>query len=1826
MSENGDDKPNTPSLPPKLPRSSSFKDRPDSGKRKLPPLPKRAREKSEPEISTEELEELSMSALVEIPDVGQLDGKSRKKIDLGDFDLDNLDDVEIDEGPGDTLKDLSPARVLPDDDADAEDDATRVDRDRPLNLSLPGSASSSPPSLPSRSKSSSKSSRFKLGLLGETSLPPKRTSPPPTPQASETEPLIRLGAPKAKTSTTVDTFADLELDEDLHRDLLRLDEELDALPSGVSRQACRIHLNAARLLEEHGHAEHVLERLRQARQRDPRSLTAIRELRRLARMDGRWDAVLNLYDAELDLTQDTLRRVELLEERGRIVRYRKNLDAGLTALNEALQLSPRHPSVLEAILGIHVQAERWNDVIETLTTLADVTRDPQRQVACLVLAAELAEHNLGLADEAADRYVAALKLAPSHAVAFAGAERLLIGRDRWGELYSLTVEFAQATDDPELCFALWLQAGRIAAERLERKAAAIQCFNAATALRPTDALPLRMLVELHRNNQDWTELSTAYEQLLEHAHPSERVTLILEYADVLFHHLDAPEQALELLLILLEEHPDHRVAHARILPLLLDHGRLKELVELQWASAERTTHTPDQLNRFMALGRICERFPKVRASARECYRRVLSIQPAHHEAFLALESMYRQEGEFALLAELYASCVQAAREPARQASMYWELAILRENHLRDAAGAIEALGQYRALKPEDLHAIWALQRLHRVENMFAPLVDDLDAELQLTHDALRCAALLHRKGQTLEIHLDQADDALEAYAESIRKHNAYVESHRARCALLRHHGRHAELAHALTAQLTVVPAAEQAALHIELATLHTHHLGERHKAIEAYEKALQLIPDDLEAFEGLAHIHRSAKNWGALRDVYERQVALDLPARRRAGLLLHIGALLTERFDQPIQAEKVLKDALELVPNFTPASLLLERIYGAGARWETLAQRLSFAVVDETNPRTRSELAHHYASLLAWRLNELEQALKPLEIGIDSTPDSSDLLLARELVARRLEQPHLVVQQLLALANRTQATDDAVAFLKEALSTQVHELDENPASTARAVLKHAPLDLGAIEHLEAVVDSPPLRMDLWQRRLQRAEGDEAVELRMALAHLLKGTNDVPGLLKDILDLESDHLPAIRFSLDHAVAESKHDVACALYEREAEILHHPEQKVEALRAGAILARDELGQLPRARKMLTAALELEPGNSDTYDQLHKLLEIQKQWRPLAEALRTHIDALPPEARTPRLMSLAVIWRDHVGEPERAISTLHELLELTPHHTTALAALAQLEENSAHWQEAVSAYRAALRTQQGELDQQRAWRLSLARILIEHLQQLSDAEPVLLEQLDLDPNDRDALLLLARLYERLKRWTEASEALRKLADLLDPKPSAEVLVRLAIIADQQEWGHDAEGYLERATKLLLKDVGALTALLAWASETQGYAKLSDLLNDLLLKAPVSLHDSLIPVRLALSTILADKLDRREEAEKEARLAARTDAHSVDAQLLAARLQIRGADARKYAFAALEADPYCVDAFEIYAKTLADERLKDELGFAEQALEVLGAKGERSFHEADRLSRTKSRATQPLGRDGLIQFISHSDEPDWARHLLHVAGHKAQIFDIQNVPSVPCPDSYDYVRDSVREICELFGLEEFDVYVTRSSGISVIHDPDHPKRVIIGQRALSGTEGERRFHIGVACAHTLSGTTLFQVLDDRDFLRLLQGLLGLGNSEFGDEEAVKQLSRFLPRRTRKAVQQYVKGLNAGDLHLELNTWRAAATMTACRAGLLAAGDVRDAAAGILRNNGRGSLLDQPASEQVHALQRFPESGDILRFSVSAQFNSARKYMGLKM
>jgi tetratricopeptide (TPR) repeat protein len=208
----------------------------------------------------------------------------------------------------------------------------------------------------------------------------------------------------------------------------------------------------------------------------------------------------------------------------------------------------------------------------------------------------------------------------------------------------------------------------------------------------------------------------------------------------------------------------------------------------------------------------------------------------------------------------------------------------------------------------------------------------------------------------------------------------------------------------------------------------------------------------------------------------------------------------------------------------------------------------------------------------------------------------------------------------------------------------------------------------------------------------------------------------------------------------------------------------------------LYRKELRLEAMALATLQRILDIDPRHQGSLEVLADTYASSKRWNDLLGVYQRLRDAAKQDgdkqAEADVLRKVAAIWVEKLGNPQRALEPLTELLALLPGDRGARDMMANIHEVRRDWRALIALRREELAESAGGRDNEEALalRLELARLAEDKLGDRREAiagwNAVLLHH----GENEKALEALARLYERESRWPEAAEIRHRQVAIAD------------------------------------------------------------------------------------------------------------------------------------------------------------------------------------------------------------------------------------------------------------------------------------------------------------------------------------------------------------------------------------------------------------------------------------------------------------------------
>ncbi|HEU4383787.1 MAG TPA: tetratricopeptide repeat protein [Anaeromyxobacteraceae bacterium] len=1004
-----------------------------------------------------------------------------------------------------------------------------------------------------------------------------------------------------------------------------------------------------------------------------------------------------------------LKETRLLDREGAVALYEDILSAqpdhaeAIARLEALLQRDPGNARAAAALERAYEAGGAWQKYAAVLEVRAADRPDPLERKALFQRLAEVRERRLANPEMAFLSLCRAFREDPVDPEVRAALERLAEATEHYEELAALYEEQLPRLGQSGAAVALRL--GELEEEKLADPARAAARYELARKLDPAAAgEALAALDRVYRRLERWSELAEVLSaQAGRETRPEERLALLFRLGQLAEERLNAPDRAVAAYEAIAAADPRHLPALRALERLYEASGRIEDL-HANLVAQRRSADAPARERLLPKLAQVASALSR-HAEAADLWRELLQSKPRHEPALAALEALLEKQERWQELAEVIRARVQVSADRREVARLNDKLGWLLGTKLGNAAQAIASFKAVLDSDPRNRRALEALRDIYASQGDRESLAGVYRRLIPLQEDAAGVKRIrLDLAGVLLEA--GQKQEAVEQAKRALDLEGHTVADLERIGQVFAAAGAAADGIRAAEARAGLLAGegrtAEAVAAWQAVADLWLK-ARRPEPAAAALEKALELEPQSQTTFEKLRSIHAQAGNWRA----YARATDLFLPRVsdpvERVAMHVELAEIHEKRLGQKEMAFLAWARAFQEDPANQRAAEAMERLAVDTEAFEELATVYE-QVAEESKGVVRARLQNALGRLRDERLDDAPGAESAFRKALEADPASGEALdgLTR-LFSRRGRTRELAI----TLEQRM----EAAAGLEEKKAT---------------LLEMAKLYDGQLKDVEEAVGA--------LRRILELDGGDAaaIEALSAIHRREQRWGDLAGVLARARDLAADEAARVAYQLQIA----------ALYENE---LEDDEAAIEAYRT-------VLGSEDRNPEALAGLERL-------YTKLDRFAELNRVYEKLAEI------AVEPRERLRVLGKSAGIWEEKLQNPHKAIERNEQVLSLDGGNLPALKSLERLYRQEEQWEKliAVLQHHASLTQDRRETVH---LEIAVGEVWWKAMQRVDRAEAIFTHALETDPESREAMGALGRLYERSGNWNLALDMMRREA----------------------------------------------------------------------------------------------------------------------------------------------------------------------------------------------------------------------------------------------------------------------------------------------------------------------------------------------------------------------------------------------------------------------------------------------------------------------------
>lgn len=948
-------------------------------------------------------------------------------------------------------------------------------------------------------------------------------------------------------------------------------------------------------------------------------------------------------------------------------------------------------------------------------------------------AASLHDEALGDPEGAMPYLARVLAVDPTNTRAFNRLKQILTSAERWPELEALYEKAAQGTTDEKDRIELLNEVALISEEIIGDAAKAIGYYERILALDPLYVAALDALEKLYEREERWADLAGLLEKRLSMATEDEALDIKLALGGIYLDRLLQPANAI---------------------------GHLEDVLSRRESDVE----------------------------ARQLVERLLEIGDLRLRAARILEHVYEAKDEIRQLVRVLEIRREGAADEGERRDLLRRISVLRDERLRDDAGAFASLSELCPLEPEDgslrERFVEIGRRLGDHEKVAAVLTAAADASQipgtrgEILMEVARiCEDLLEDEARAEKVYrrvaeIDAGDPALVIPAAQ-----ALGRIYAAR-------GRHEDLASALGMEVRLEEdAARRRELYERIGGLYETVLEVPEKAIEAWRSRLADDSADTVALGALERLYERTGEFRELVSVLRKREEVETSGDERRRTMTKAAETLADKIGDVPEAITAWRAVLDEFGPERPTLAALEALYEKAERWADLAETLEvdLSLADEVDSRLG----------LYARLGDVRR------LHQDDLSGALDAYRQALLLDPQSERCRKALEAMLDIAD---ARRDAAETLRP-----LYEADGDAERLLRV-----------LEIQVETTDDPTERLDTLQHALRTAEGPLG-DAGRAFGYALRGLSLAAG--------EAEVQTWIDTVERLSETTGRWKETCALYQSIVEqILDGDVQQNVRLRVGE-LCRQKLDDSALAITEYKKALDARGDDRRAMIALEELYGAANDAENLLAILKLRVENAEDDGEKKALLfRQADLQRGPLGDPSAAITTYEAILDVSL-ESAAISALTTLYRAAERWTDLITLHERQL---DGGVGKAADLRVSIARIAREHTDDVPRAFDELGEALAGDPahegavSELEGLLetstdpehkarageMLEPVYLRRADWARVKTALgARLAASQDPSERRDLLTRLATLHEEQL--EDYVAALETVAQLLHEDL---------------------------------------------------------------------------------------------------------------------------------------------------------------------------------------------------------------------------------------------------------------------------------------------------------------------------------------------------------------------------------------------------------------------------------
>ena len=786
---------------------------------------------------------------------------------------------------------------------------------------------------------------------------------------------------------------------------------------------------------------------------EPPGGTASQELAALYLERQDYGKLAELREQQLEKATDPEFRLSLLRELAALYRDRLgDREQAASYLHAILQAKPSDAEALRAYAEHFRQRGAWRELADVLQLALDHARSTGAPAAELLPRLEevavIAETKLGDVDRALAMWRQMFQLDSSYLRAREACKRILQKAGRWEEMATLFAEDAAASE-PSARAEILRRLARVYLDKLDAPDRAAAVYREILTLEPRDLVALRAVVEAYERTQNWAELAALLRSQVDlTSNEGDKINFLRRLLGLYEERLNDLSNASWAAAQILRLVPSDRDALLRLESIFERSNDKPRLVKMLEYHLRYATTAEEKLGIVRRIADLLQNQLDDFDKAIPYWENLLKHVPGDQQALQALLVGFEKAGRPQDLAHVLDRQIAAlAADPPAQAETLRRAARLAGDVLKEAPRARQAWQDLLKILPADREGLEALSVLATAESDWSSLADLLARRIAISTNPAEAVPLALQRASLLEEKLDDSSEAIRAL-EHIIDHldPASQEAHQAlrRVAEAREDWPRVVVVAERQLGFATEPR-ERVARALEIGFLCRDQLKDARKAIAAFERVIEVEPEQPHALAALAPLYAETKDGEAFIATAEKILLQTEDVAQRRPFLFEMAEAAETLLREPRRAFEIYRRAYLEGPDEATLARL-EATSEAHGLWEDLIKVYAGEGARSADPLAQVQVAMKVAGLCESRLQQPARAFAVLREALVHEPAGEILLPELERLARTTKDWQGLLDVYAQVARGRPAPEDRFALLS--LRAEVREQEMGDPSGA----------------------------------------------------------------------------------------------------------------------------------------------------------------------------------------------------------------------------------------------------------------------------------------------------------------------------------------------------------------------------------------------------------------------------------------------------------------------------------------------------------------------------------------------------------------------------------------------------------------------------------------------------------------------------------------------------------------------------------------------------------------------------------------------------------